>query len=286
MKTSSLLLLLTVGFVQFSCGQNIKGIVKQIPGQLPTQLPSNQKPALSNEEVISGLKEALQVGIKNSVSKSSALDGFLGNPQIRLPFPPDALKVKEKALQLGMNNQVEQFETTLNRAAEEAVKEALPIFTQAILNMSVQDGFAILKGGNGAATNFLKNQTSQQLYNAFLPKVKEAIDESEEITLVDENEPKKRRRGRNKKEKIYFSKATEEAIVQYNEESDIAIRNHIYENKIKYSFEKLVENIFNTFKFTYFDNSPLEIQKETVSHLVSNIHKFQAGKGKAFSISV
>ncbi|MFM7007575.1 MAG: DUF4197 domain-containing protein [Flavobacteriales bacterium] len=174
MKTSSLLLLLTLGLVQFSCGQNIKGIVKQIPGQLPTQLPSNQKPALSNEEVISGLKEALQVGIKNSVTQSSALDGFLGNPQIRLPFPPDALKVKEKALQLGMNNQVEQFETTLNRAAEEAVKEALPIFTQAILNMSVQDGFAILKGGNGAATNFLKNQTSQQLYNAFLPKVKEA----------------------------------------------------------------------------------------------------------------
>ena len=116
-----------------------------------------------------------------------------------------------------------------------------------------------------------------------MPARKEAIDESEEITLVDENEPKKRRRGRNKKEKIYFSKATEEAIVQYNEESDIAIRNHIYENKIKYSFEKLVENIFNTFKFTYFDNSPLEIQKETVSHLVSNIHKFQAGKGKAFS---
>ena len=73
-----------------------------------------------------------------------------------------------------MTNQVEQFETTLNRSAEEAVKEALPIFTQAILNMSVQDGFAILKGGNGAATAFLKNQTSQQLYNAFLPKVKEA----------------------------------------------------------------------------------------------------------------
>lgn len=131
-------------------------------------------PQLTNSEVISGLKEALQVGIKNAVNQSAVLDGFLGNAQIRLPFPPDALKVKEKALQLGMNNQVEQFETTLNRAAEEAVKEALPIFTQAILNMSVQDGFAILKGGNGAATAFLKNQTSQQLYNAFLPKVKEA----------------------------------------------------------------------------------------------------------------
>ena len=107
--------------------------------------------------------------------------------------------------------------------------------------------------------------------------------ESDEITLVDENEPKKRRRGRNKKEKIYFSKATEEAIVLYNGEEDVNIRNNIYENKIRYSFEKLVENIFNTFKFTYFDNSPLEIQRETVSHLVINMHKFQAGKGKAFS---
>ena len=116
-----------------------------------------------------------------------------------------------------------------------------------------------------------------------VPKAEIDPNESDEITLVDENEPKKRRRGRNKKEKIYFSKATEEAIVKYNEEEDIHIRNNIYETKIKYSFEKLVENIFNTFKFTYFDNSPLEIQKETVSHLVSNIHKFQSGKGKAFS---
>jgi hypothetical protein len=172
MKRSTALLILSLGFVQFSCGQNIKGLVKQIPVQVPT--PTNSKPSLSNEEVISGLKEALQVGIKNAVNQSAAIDGFLSNPEIRLPFPPDAIKVKEKALQLGMSSQVDKFETTLNRAAEEAVKEAIPIFTQAILNMSVQDGFAILKGGNGAATNFLKNQTSQQLYNAFLPKVKDA----------------------------------------------------------------------------------------------------------------
>ena len=94
---------------------------------------------------------------------------------------------------------------------------------------------------------------------------------------------RKKRRGRNKKEKIYFSKKTEEAIIEYNSATDMVIRNEIYENRIKYSFDKLVENIFNTFKFTYFDNSPLEIQKETVTHLVSNMHKFEAGKGKAFS---
>jgi len=173
MKQSTAILILSLLIVQFSCGQNIKGLVNQLPVQIPTA-PTNQQPALSNQEVISGLKEALQLGIKNAVNQSSVLDGFLGNPQIRLPFPPDAIKVKEKALQLGMSSQVDKFETTLNRAAEEAAKEALPIFSQAILNMSVQDGFAILKGGNGAATAYLKNQTNQQLYNAFLPKVKEA----------------------------------------------------------------------------------------------------------------
>lgn len=110
------------------------------------------------------------------------------------------------------------------------------------------------------------------------------VELTSDVENVDDDNPfKKRRRGRNKKEKIYFSKKTEEAIIEYNKEVDNTKRNEIYETKIKYSFEKLVENIFNTFKFTYFDNSPLEIQKETVSHLVSNIHKFEAGKGKAFS---
>lgn len=133
------------------------------------------KPALTNEEVISGLKEALQVGIKNSVNLTAVTDGFLGNPSIRLPFPEDAIKVKQKALEWGLDGQVEKFETTLNRAAEEACKEALPIFTDAILSMSISDGFAILKGGNGAATKFLKDKTSAALKTAFRPKVDKAI---------------------------------------------------------------------------------------------------------------
>lgn len=131
-------------------------------------------PKLSNEEVISGLKEALTVGIKNSVDLTSVTDGFLKNSVIRLPFPPDAQKVKDKALEWKLDGQVEKFETTLNRAAEEATKEALPIFKDAIINMSVQDGFAILNGGDGAATKFLKDQTTSKLVAAFTPKVKEA----------------------------------------------------------------------------------------------------------------
>jgi hypothetical protein len=132
-------------------------------------------PALTNAEVISGLKEALNVGIQNSVNLTSVTDGFLKNDAIRLPFPPDAIKVREKALEWGMSGQVEKFETTLNRAAEEATKEALPIFKDAILNMSISDGFTILNGGNGAATKFLKDNTSAKLIQAFAPKVDAAI---------------------------------------------------------------------------------------------------------------
>lgn len=132
-------------------------------------------PTLTNAEVISGLKEALNIGISNSVSLTSVTDGFLKNSEIRLPFPEDAMKVKEKALDWGLDSQVEKFETTLNRAAEEATKEALPIFKDAILNMSIQDGFAILNGGNGAATKFLKNKTTASLITVFSPKVDAAI---------------------------------------------------------------------------------------------------------------
>lgn len=151
-------------------------VLNEAAGALTTPSQNGQTtvPKLSNDEVISGLREALSVGIKNSVNLTSITDGFLKNDAIRLPFPPDAIKVREKALELNLNGQVEKFETTLNRAAEEATKEALPIFSDAIRNMSVQDGFAILNGGNGAATKFLKDQTTAKLLTAFAPKVKEA----------------------------------------------------------------------------------------------------------------
>jgi hypothetical protein len=140
---------------------------------------TNTKPSLTNDEVISGLKEALQLGIKNSVNLTSITDGFLKNDSIRLPFPPDAIKVREKAIELGLSGKVNDFETTLNRAAEEATKEALPIFADAIKNMTVQDGFTILNGGDGAATKFLKDNTSAKLIEAFSPKVKSATSKVE-----------------------------------------------------------------------------------------------------------
>ena len=103
------------------------------------------------------------------------------------------------------------------------------------------------------------------------------------VTITPEivSQPKKRKKKSG--EKMYFTTDTEKAIIQYNNEQSIEIRNEIYDEQIKPCFDKLVENVFNTFKFTYFDNSPIEIQKETIAHLVANMHKFEEGKGKAFS---
>ena len=130
---------------------------------------------LTNEEVISGLKEALTVGTNNSTALTSQLDGFYKNPEIFIPFPPEAIKVKEKVEGLGMQKQVDDFVMTLNRAAETASKEASPIFINAIKNMTIADGFAILKGSDNAATQYLRDKTSAQLKIKFNPIVKEAI---------------------------------------------------------------------------------------------------------------
>ncbi|GAB5416031.1 MAG: DUF4197 domain-containing protein [Crocinitomicaceae bacterium] len=153
---------------------------------LTTDGSGTSEPSLTEAEVSSGLKEALSVGITNAVDLTSVTDGFLGNAAIRLPFPEEAIKVKEKALEWGLDGQVEKFETTLNRAAESASKEALPIFKNAITSMSIQDAFGILNGGDGAATSYLKNKTTNELVTAFRPKVDAAI---AEVKLTNAWEP-------------------------------------------------------------------------------------------------
>lgn len=84
-------------------------------------------------------------------------------------------------------------------------------------------------------------------------------------------------------DKMYFTKDTENAIDLYNKTESIPVREKIFEEKIKYPFEKLVENVFNTFKFSYFETGPLDVQKETISHLVANMSKYDMTKGKAFA---
>lgn len=141
---------------------------------LPT---SASTPALSNQEVIEGLKEALKVGTTNAVAFTSKTDGFLQNPKIRIPFPPEAEKVRVWAMNNGMKSQVEKFEMNLNRTAEKAATEATTIFVDAIMNMSIQDGFTILKGDSVAATTFLRKNTEASLKQKFSPIIDQKIDE-------------------------------------------------------------------------------------------------------------
>ena len=144
------------------------------------------KPGLTNDEVIAGLKEALQVGIKNGASKASALDGFNKNPLIYIPWPEEAVKLKDWGMKNGFDGKVTEIETSFNRAAEEASKKAVPIFVDAITNMSVQDGFEILKGADTAATVFLMKTTSAPLKSAFKPVVHDAV---EKVKLTTYWEP-------------------------------------------------------------------------------------------------
>jgi len=93
----------------------------------------------------------------------------------------------------------------------------------------------------------------------------------------------RKKRAKNGSKKLYFTQDTEDAIVEYNKTDDMVTRNKIYNARISYPFDKLAENILNTFKFSYFECSHQEVQMEVVSNLVSNMHKFKEGHGKAFS---
>lgn len=88
---------------------------------------------------------------------------------------------------------------------------------------------------------------------------------------------------RKKKSKVYFTQETEDAIIEYNKTKDPLKRNKIYVDRIQYPFEKLAENVLNTFKFSYFDVPKQDVQMEVVSTLIEKIHMFKEGKGKAFS---
>jgi hypothetical protein len=132
--------------------------------------------SLTKEEVASGLKEALVNGITKGTDLTSKMDGYFKNPEIKIPFPQDVKKVEDKLRQLGMGSEVDRFVLTLNRGAEEAAKEAKPIFISAIKQMSIDDAFAVLKGQPDAATQFLKRTTSAQLKEKFKPVVQANLD--------------------------------------------------------------------------------------------------------------
>lgn len=134
---------------------------------------------LGNEEISKGLKEALTQGISKGADALSQVDGYFKNPAIKIPFPPDAQKMEKKLRDLGMGKEVDNFILTLNRGAEDAAKQAKPIFVDAIKKMSITDAVTILKGQPDAATQYLKKTTITQLKAQFTPVIKASLDKVE-----------------------------------------------------------------------------------------------------------
>jgi hypothetical protein len=135
--------------------------------------------ALTNDDVIIGLKEALKVGINKGADSATKINGFYLNPKIKIPFPPEVQRVENTLRKIGLGSEVDKFVVSLNRAAEEAAKEAKPIFVNAILSMSFSDAWSILRGDKNAATMFLKRTTTTNLIQAFLPIMEKALQKNQ-----------------------------------------------------------------------------------------------------------
>jgi hypothetical protein len=131
---------------------------------------------LSANEVAAGLKAALDQGVAKGTAQLSAVDGYLGNAAIKILMPPEAKKVEETLRKIGLGKQVDQAITSMNRGAEDAAKSAAPIFLNAIKKMTIQDAFSILSGKEDAATQYLKQQTTDALTLAFKPVIDSSLD--------------------------------------------------------------------------------------------------------------
>ncbi|UCG26615.1 MAG: DUF4197 domain-containing protein [Bacteroidales bacterium] len=132
---------------------------------------------LTTDEIVQGLKEALRVGTNNAITTLSRENGFYGDPQLKIPFPEEAGVVEEKLRSVGMNKLVDDFIMNMNRGAEKAVTKAGPIFMDAIREIGFSDARNILNGPDNAATEYFRENTSQELADAFEPDVSQILDQ-------------------------------------------------------------------------------------------------------------
>lgn len=137
---------------------------------------------LSDTDIIAGLKQALEIGTNNASTKLNGVNGYYGDPAVKIPFPSEAQRAADKLKQLGMERIVNDFVLKLNRGAEAAAKEAGPIFVTAIKAMTFSDARQILAGPDNAATEFFKGKTSQPLYTKFSPVIKNTLEEVKAAT--------------------------------------------------------------------------------------------------------
>lgn len=152
-------------FQFFGCAE-----LQQVANQLP------QGGALGNDQIASGLREALDMGIKKQVSKLTQPDGFLMNELVKIVLPQELQKVDKTLRDIGLASLADEGLKILNRAAEEAVSEATPIFVNAVRGITFGDAKNILLGGDDAATQYLTQATQTELYAKFNPVIKKSFE--------------------------------------------------------------------------------------------------------------
>lgn len=158
---------LIIGITLFvSCSE-----LQQMVNQIPTGTT-----ALGNEEIGSGLRAALEEGISKQVSRLTKTDGFFKNDLVKILLPEELRKVDKTLRDIGLDNLADEGLKVLNRAAEDAVSEATPIFVNAVKEITFTDAKAILLGDDKAATNFLENKTTTELYDKFNPVIKSSFE--------------------------------------------------------------------------------------------------------------
>ena len=135
--------------------------------------------SISNQDAVQGLKDALVQGSGKAVSQLSAPDGFLGNSKVKIPLPDSIKRVESGMRMIGMGRQADELVTSMNRAAEMAVKEATPLLVSSVKSMSVSDAKGILTGPDDAATQYFKRTTNEALTQRFLPIVKQSTEKVE-----------------------------------------------------------------------------------------------------------
>lgn len=167
MVTKKLCIVLLFVSTLFSCAE-----LQQVVNTLPTGTAGG---GISDAMIGNGLREALDMGIDKQVKKLTQKDGFLKNQLVRIALPEELQKVDDALRKIGLGSLADKGITAINRAAEDAVKEATPIFVNAVKEITFNDARNILLGPDNAATSFLEGKTTQALYNSFNPVIKNSF---------------------------------------------------------------------------------------------------------------
>lgn len=151
-------------FLIFSSCAELQEVVNQLPQGGTSQL-----------DIASGLRQALDFGIDKQVAKLTQKDGFFKNELVKILLPDELKKVDKALRSIGLSNLADEGLRVLNRAAEDAVKEATPIFVNAVKGITFNDAKSILLGNNDAATQYLRGRTQTALYDKFNPVIENSF---------------------------------------------------------------------------------------------------------------